>query len=175
MTANRSSFGRCRKAEQKYVSRCPHIIPRALIMRERPSRSGYRTACLFTMANSTETPLRVLVVDDEALIRQSLCRGLETRDDVEIVGECESRAQAIAAIGELHPDLVLLDVQMHDGTGLDVVERVGPEHMPAVVFVTAYDDYAVKAFELSAVDYLLKPFDDDRLNRSIDRAKTQIL
>jgi two-component system, LytTR family, response regulator len=64
---------------------------------------------------------------------------------------------------------------MHDGTGLDVVEQIGPEHMPAVVFVTAYDDYAVKAFELSAVDYLLKPFDEERLNRSIDRAKKQIL
>ena len=64
---------------------------------------------------------------------------------------------------------------MHDGTGLDVVEQIGPERMPAVVFVTAYDDYAVKAFELNAVDYLLKPFDDERLNRSIDRAKKQIL
>lgn len=127
------------------------------------------------MRNASESRLRVLVVDDEALIRRSLCRGLETRDDVEIAGECESGAEAIAAIGDLHPDLVLLDVQMPDGTGLDVVERVGPEHMPAVVFVTAYDDYAVKAFELSAVDYLLKPFDDDRLNRSIDRAKKHIL
>jgi two-component system LytT family response regulator len=126
-----------------------------------------------------ESRLRVLVVDDEALIRQSLCRGLAMRGDIEIVGECESGAQAIAAIldcrSDRRPDLVLLDVQMHDGTGLDVVEQVGPEQMPAVVFVTAYDDYAVKAFELSAVDYLLKPFDDERLNRSIDRAKKQIL
>jgi two-component system LytT family response regulator len=127
------------------------------------------------MDNATETRLRVLVVDDEALIRQSLCRGLATRDDIEITGECESGAQAIAAIRDCRPDLVLLDVQMHDGTGLDVVERVGPEHMPPVVFVTAYDEYAVKAFELSAVDYLLKPFDDERLNRSIDRAKKQII
>jgi two-component system, LytTR family, response regulator len=123
--------------------------------------------------------LRVLVVDDEALIRQSLRRGLAMRDDIEIVGECESGAQAIVAIRDCRPDrrpdLVLLDVQMHDGTGLNVVEQIGPEHMPAVVFVTAYDDYAVKAFELSAVDYLLKPFDDERLYRSIDRAKKQIL
>jgi two-component system, LytTR family, response regulator len=127
------------------------------------------------MDSTTESRLRVLVVDDEALIRQSLCRGLAMRDDIEIAGECESGTQAIAAIRDLRPDLVLLDVQMHDGTGLDVVERVGPEHMPAVVFVTAYDEYAVKAFELSAVDYLLKPFDDERLNRSIDRAKKQIM
>jgi two-component system, LytTR family, response regulator len=127
------------------------------------------------MADVTESRLRVLVVDDEALIRQSLCRGLSMRDDIDNVGECESRAQAVAAILARRPDLVLLDVQMHDGTGLDVVEQVGPEQMPAVVFVTAYDDYAVKAFELSAVDYLLKPFDDERLNRSIDRAKKQIV
>jgi two-component system LytT family response regulator len=131
------------------------------------------------MASLTESRLRVLVVDDEALIRQSLCRGLAMRGDIEIVGECESGAQAIAAIldcrPDRRPDLVLLDVQMHEGTGLDVVEQVGPEQMPAVVFVTAYDDYAVKAFELSAVDYLLKPFDDERLNRSIDRAKKHIL
>jgi two-component system LytT family response regulator len=127
------------------------------------------------MDSVTESRLRVLVVDDEALIRQSLCRGLAMRNDIAIAGECESGAQAIAAIRDLRPDLVLLDVQMHDGTGLDVVERVGPEHMPAVVFVTAYDEYAVKAFELSAVDYLLKPFDDERLNRSIDRAKKQIM
>ncbi len=127
------------------------------------------------MANAFESRLRVLVVDDEALIRESLCRGLALRDDVEIAGECASGAEAIAAIRARRPDLVLLDVQMHDGTGLDVVEQVGPERMPAVVFVTAYDDYAVKAFELNAVDYLLKPFDDERLNRSIDRAKKQIL
>jgi two-component system, LytTR family, response regulator len=131
------------------------------------------------MGSMAENCLRVLVVDDEALIRQSLRRGLAMRGDIEIVGECESGAQAIVAIRDCRPDrrpdLVLLDVQMHDGTGLDVVEQIGPEHMPAVVFVTAYDDYAVKAFELSAVDYLLKPFDDERLNRSIDRAKKQIL
>src|SRR5246127_3191750 len=119
MIASRSSFGRCRKAEQKYVSRCPHIIPCVLLTSERQSRNRYRAACLFTMANSMETRLRVLVVDDEALIRQSLCRGLAVRDDIEIAGECESRAQAIAAIRDQRPDLVLLDVQMHDSTGLE--------------------------------------------------------
>jgi two-component system LytT family response regulator len=127
------------------------------------------------MGNAIASRLRVLVVDDEALIRQSLCRDLAKRGDIEIIGECDSAAAAIATIRESRPDLVLLDVQMHGGTGLDVVEQIGPEHMPAVVFVTAYDDYAVKAFELSAVDYLLKPFDDERLNRSVDRAKKQIL
>src|SRR6516164_7927747 len=71
-------------------------------------------------------------------------------------------------------DLVLLDVQMRDCTGLDVVERIGPDRMPAVIFVTAYDEYAVKAFELNAVDYLLKPFDDMRLRRSVERAGQRI-
>jgi two-component system LytT family response regulator len=126
------------------------------------------------MDNVLQQSLRILLVDDEALIRQSLRSGLSMRDDVEVAAECESGAQAIAAIRDLRPDLVLLDVQMHDGTGLDVVEQIGPERMPAVVFVTAYDEYAVKAFELNAIDYLLKPFDDERLNRSIDRAKKQI-
>ncbi|MFL6428838.1 MAG: LytR/AlgR family response regulator transcription factor, partial [Acidobacteriaceae bacterium] len=92
-----------------------------------------------------------------------------------VMGECESGAEAMYAIRQLGPDLLLLDVQMHDGTGLDVIAEIGPERMPAVIFVTAYDEYAVKAFELDAVDYLLKPFDDERLNRSIDRAKKQIV
>ena len=118
--------------------------------------------------------LSVLIVDDEPLIRRSIRRIVAAREDTVIAGECETGAQATAAIREHRPDLVLLDVQMHSGTGLEVVEQIGPENMPAVVFITAYDDYAVQAFEWNAVDYLLKPFDDDRLNRSIDRAKQKI-
>ncbi len=107
--------------------------------------------------NATESRLRVLVVDDEALIRQQPGAAVSRRATMSRSrANANPATQAIAAIRDLRPDLVLLDVQMHDGTGLDVVERVGPEHMPAVVFVTAYDDYAVKAFELSAVDYLLE-------------------
>jgi two-component system, LytTR family, response regulator len=118
--------------------------------------------------------LSVLIVDDEPLIRRSIRRVVIAREDTVIAGECETGAQATAAIREHRPDLVLLDVQMHSGTGLEVVEQIGPENMPAVIFITAYDDYAVQAFEWNAVDYLLKPFDDDRLNRSIDRAKQKI-
>jgi two-component system LytT family response regulator len=118
--------------------------------------------------------LSVLIVDDEPLIRRSIRRIVTAREDTVIAGECETGAQATAAIREHRPDLVLLDVQMHSGTGLEVVEQIGPENMPAVIFITAYDEYAVQAFEWNAVDYLLKPFDDDRLNRSIDRAKQKI-
>ena len=119
-------------------------------------------------------PLSVLIADDEPLIRRSIRRIVEARNDSAVARECASGAETVQAIQELHPDLVLLDVQMHDGTGLDVVEQVGPAHMPAVIFITAYDEHAIRAFEWNAVDYLLKPFDDDRLNASIDRARLRI-
>jgi two-component system LytT family response regulator len=118
--------------------------------------------------------LQLLIVDDEPLIRNSIRRSLSARNDVDVIGECESGSQAMHAIESLHPDLVLLDVQLHDCTGLEVVERIGPERMPPVIFVTAYDEYAVKAFELNAVDYLLKPFDDERLHTSLQRAQERI-
>jgi two-component system LytT family response regulator len=118
--------------------------------------------------------LRALIVDDEALVRSSIRSGLSALDGVEIIGECDSGSQAIDAILSERPDLVLLDIQMQDCTGLDVVQRVGPEQMPAVIFVTAFDEYAVKAFELNAIDYLLKPFDDERLSNSVRRAQKRI-
>jgi two-component system LytT family response regulator len=118
--------------------------------------------------------LRTLIVDDEPLIRSGIRSGLSSFDDVEIVGECGSGMQAIEIVFSQRPDLVFLDVQMPDCTGLEVVRRIGPDRMPAVVFVTAYDEYAVKAFELNAVDYLLKPFDEERLHASIKRARERI-
>jgi two-component system LytT family response regulator len=115
--------------------------------------------------------LRLLIVDDEPLIRSGIREALTRVGDVEIVGECESGVQAIASIGSLAVDVVLLDVQMPECTGLEVVQHVGAERMPMVIFVTAYDEYAVKAFELNAVDYLLKPFDEERLHQAIERAR----
>jgi two-component system LytT family response regulator len=115
--------------------------------------------------------LRVLIVDDEALIRLGVRNGLAALAGIEVVGECESGEQAVQAILSQQIDLVLLDVQMPDCTGLDVVRQIGPQQMPMVIFVTAYDEYAVKAFEMNAVDYLLKPFDDERLRNSIERAR----
>jgi len=119
-------------------------------------------------------PLQLLVVDDEPLIREGIRSGLSSIDGIEIIAECDSGSRAIEAILSAQPDLVLLDVQMPDCSGLDVVRQVGPRHMPPVIFVTAYDDYAVSAFELNAVDYLLKPFDDDRLRAAIERARERI-
>lgn len=118
--------------------------------------------------------LRLLLVDDEPLIRKGLRHALSSVPDVEVVGECGSGREAIQAISTQHPDMVLLDVQMPECSGLDVVREVGPKDMPPVIFVTAYDDYAVRAFELNAVDYVLKPFEEQRLRESIERARVRI-
>lgn len=118
--------------------------------------------------------LRLLIVDDEPLIREGIRDGLSGEEGIEVIGECDCGSRAIDAILSVRPDLVLLDVQMPDCSGIEVVRRIGPQRMPAVIFVTAYDEYAVSAFELNAVDYLLKPFDDDRLRAAIGRARQRI-
>lgn len=118
--------------------------------------------------------LRLLIVDDEPLIRQGIRQAVGSMPDLEILGECASGDEAIEAIQEQSPDLVLLDVQMPGCTGLEVVSRVGVDRMPAVIFVTAYDEYAVQAFEVNAVDYVLKPFDAERLQQAIVRARGRI-
>jgi two-component system LytT family response regulator len=115
----------------------------------------------------------VLVVDDEPLARRGLRRLLSGRDDLEVLGECEDGAAAVEFIGRHCPDVVLLDVQMPGVDGLEVVRRVGAERMPAVVFVTAFDEFAIPAFDLAAVDYVVKPFTDERLLRAVDRALTR--
>ena len=119
-------------------------------------------------------PLRVLVVDDELLARQRLEDLLRREPDVELVGTADTGTAAAEAIGALRPDLVFLDVQMPGQTGLDVVRAVGPAAMPATIFVTAYDQYALQAFELAAVDYLVKPFDDERFEQAFRRARRTI-
>lgn len=115
--------------------------------------------------------IRVLVVDDEVHARRGLRTLLAAEPDVEVVGDAATGEEAVAHIRRLAPDLVLLDVEMHDCTGLDVVAEVGPDAMPPVIFVTAYDQYAVAAFEASAVDYLLKPFTDERFREAMQRAR----
>lgn len=115
--------------------------------------------------------LRVLVADDEPPARQRLTDLLARHGDVEVVGEAATGVEAAASIRALRPDLVFLDVQMPGMTGLDVVREVGPEAMPAVVFVTAYDRHAVEAFELAALDYLLKPYTAERLGQALDRVR----
>src|SRR5205814_8222331 len=119
-------------------------------------------------------PIRALIVDDEPLIRRGLRDRLSAIDGIELVGECANGTEAIERILSDKFDLVLLDVQMPDIDGLEVIRQVGPERMPLVIFVTAYDEYAVRAFELNALDYLLKPFDEDRLRQSIARASEKL-
>lgn len=118
--------------------------------------------------------LRVLIVDDEPMIRSGIRHDLDGLASVQVAGECGCAAEAIETLRSGQFDLVLLDVQMPDGTGFDVIREVGPRHMPAVVFVTAYDTYAIQAFDVNAVDYLLKPFDDIRLRASIERARERL-
>ena len=116
-------------------------------------------------------PLRVVVVDDEPLARSGMC-GLLARDpELSVVAQCADGAEAVAAIAGLKPDLVLLDVQMPEMDGFEVLRAVGPARMPVVVFVTAFDRFALRAFDVAAVDYLLKPFDDERFDLAVARAK----
>ena len=118
--------------------------------------------------------LRVLVVDDEPLGRQRVEDLVRREPDVEIVGTADDGDEAVSAIRRLQPDLVFLDVQMPGMTGLEVVREIGAEAMPATIFVTAYDQHALAAFELAAVDYLVKPFDDERFEQSFRRARRAV-
>jgi two-component system LytT family response regulator len=118
--------------------------------------------------------VRTLIVDDEPLARERLSRLLASEPDVEVVGECRDGAEAVHAIQQRLPHLVFLDIEMPQMTGFDVIDAVGPEKMPIVVFVTAYDQHALRAFEVRALDYLLKPFDRERFADALSRARTQL-
>jgi two-component system LytT family response regulator len=113
--------------------------------------------------------LKTIIVDDEALARRGLKLRLSGRDDVEIVAEAKNGREALDLIRDHEPDLVFLDIQMPGMDGFDVLRGLSPEDMPAIVFVTAFNDYAIKAFEANALDYLLKPIEDDRLSDALDR------
>ena len=118
--------------------------------------------------------IRTLIVDDEPLARSNLSVLLRLDPEVEIVKECGSGAEALAEIRRTMPDLVFLDVQMPECDGFDVLELLGPNLPPVVIFVTAYDQYALRAFEAGALDYLLKPFDNVRFERALGRSKERI-
>lgn len=115
--------------------------------------------------------IRVLIVDDEPLARQRVTDLLANEPGVEIVGIADNGIAAVDAIKRLTPDLVFLDVQMPGMTGLDVVRNVGPDNMPPTIFVTAFDQHALQAFDLAALDYLVKPFDDERFEQAFRRAR----
>ena len=116
--------------------------------------------------------IRTLIVDDEALARKRIKTLLANESGIEVIGECSDGEKAVAAISALAPDLVFLDVQMPVMNGFDVIRSIASQRMPAIIFVTAYDQYALKAFEVHAVDYLLKPFNRARLQKTVAHAKT---
>ncbi len=125
------------------------------------------------MSGITET-LRVLIADDERPARSFLARLLRTFDDVEIVGEAGNGMETVQLIESLKPDLALLDLQMPEVDGLGVVRLLKKNKMPLIAFVTAYDEYAVRAFEINAVDYVLKPVEGARLRQTLDRARERL-
>ena len=124
---------------------------------------------------SSSKCIRTLIVDDESLARERIREMLEGDPEIEIVGDCANGKEAIQAISKLKPDLIFLDVEMPGIDGFQVLQSLEAAEMPVVIFVTAYDQYAVRAFDTFALDYLLKPFDRERFERSVRRAKTQLL
>ena len=118
--------------------------------------------------------VRAVIVDDERLAREKIRSMLAAHADVEIAAECANGTDAVAEIKKLKPDLVFLDVQMPDGDGFDVIRKLRSAPLPAIIFVTAHDEYAIRAFEVEAIDYLLKPFDRKRFNEALRRARKRI-
>jgi two-component system LytT family response regulator len=118
--------------------------------------------------------LRVLIVDDEALARTRVRKMLAEEAEVEVLGECANGPEAIAAIRQHRPDLVFLDVQMPEVSGFDVLRALAPDEIPAVIFVTAHDEHAIEAFEVHALDYLLKPFKQSRFQEALQRAREHL-
>lgn len=116
--------------------------------------------------------IRALVVDDESLAREALLVMLKDDPEMEVIAECRNGREAVTAIREQSPDIVFLDIQMPETDGFQVIEQIGVMQMPVTLFVTAYDKHALRAFEAHALDYLLKPFDHDRFESALQRAKT---
>jgi two-component system LytT family response regulator len=126
------------------------------------------------VTNTAPPGIRVIVVDDEALARSSIVTLLRRDQDVGSIAECDSGRSALDRVRQDRPDLLYLDVQMPECDGFDVIELLGRDVPPVVIFVTAYDEYALRAFEAGVFDYLLKPFDDARFNLSMARAKDRL-
>lgn len=118
--------------------------------------------------------IKTLIVDDEPLARERLANLLGPIEDIDIVGQCRDGEETVTAIHDTTPDLVFLDIQMPNMSGFDVIDAVGAEAMPLVIFVTAYDQHALRAFQVRALDYLLKPFDRERFNEALQRARKQL-
>lgn len=123
------------------------------------------------MSTTQHRTLNALIVDDEALARRGLNHRLKLIDGITVTGEARNGREAVKMIRELQPDLVFLDIQMPGMNGFDVIRELGVDEMPAVLFVTAYDEFAIDAFEVNAVDYLLKPIDDRRLDQALAKVR----
>jgi len=123
----------------------------------------------------TTSGIRTIIADDEPLARDKLRILLASEAGVHIVAECRNGRQTITDLDTYKPDLLLLDVQMPEMDGFEVINAIPADEMPVVIFTTAYDQYAVRAFEAHALDYLLKPFDQDRLHRAIERTRAKLL
>ena len=122
-----------------------------------------------------DTVIRTVIADDERLARQKLLILLAAEPQVKVVAECQDGRQTVAALRNFRPDMLLLDIQMPDLDGFQVLSEVPPEEMPLVIFTSAYDQYAIRAFESNALDYLLKPFDQERLHHALERARAELL
>lgn len=122
----------------------------------------------------TERSLTTLIVDDEALARRGLLHRLKDIGDIEVIGEARNGREALQLIRDKRPDLVFLDIQMPGLSGFDVVQQLDPDDMPVILFLTAYDEYALKAFEVNALDYILKPIETERLEQVLERARTDL-
>lgn len=125
--------------------------------------------------SQASAPLTVLIVDDEPMARATLRSLLEAEPGVELLGECSNGAEALTSLRRTRPDLLFLDVEMPGMNGFEVIEALGEENPPLVVFTTAYDRYAIEAFGVHAVDYLLKPFDDERFAQALERARDHLV
>ena len=119
--------------------------------------------------------INVLIIDDEKLARMRIRELIEGEDDITIIDECKNGAEAVESIRKFSPDLIFLDVQMPGMNGFQVLDKLDKENLPIIIFVTAYDQYALKAFDVHAIDYLLKPFDDERFYEALQRAKDQYI
>ncbi len=126
------------------------------------------------MSNPPAPSIRTLIVDDEALARRGLELRLARQPGINIIGQAQNGRQAVKLISELSPDLVFLDIQMPGMTGFDVIRSLNPKKLPMIIFVTAFDQYAIKAFEANAIDYLLKPIDDSRLHQALFRVNERL-
>lgn len=138
------------------------------------TRPAARAAGRDVLRTNLRANLRTIIADDENLARQKLRILLSSEPDVEIVAECRDGGETVAAIRSHKPDLLLLDIQMPDMNGFQVLGEISPAEMPVIIFTSAYDQYAIRAFEAHALDYLLKPFDQDRLHQAMERARFEL-